>query len=70
MTGHWIEVKDGKWALQSSVIGFKAISSDHSGDNLGCYFVSICKHVGIIMDNQSKVCTTLIVQKYMLMRTL
>ena len=70
MTGHWIEVKDGKWALWLSVIGFKAISGDHSGDNLGHYFASICKRVGIIMDNQSKVCTTLIVQKYMLMRTL
>ena len=55
MTGHWIEVKDGKWELQSNVIGFKAISGDHSGDNLAHYFVAICKCAGIMAKKSSKV---------------
>ena len=55
MTGHWIEVTDGKWELRSSVIGFRVISGDHSGNNLGHYFVSTCQCVGIITDNGTKV---------------
>jgi len=62
ITGHRIEVKDGKWTLRLSVISFKAISDDHSSDNLGHYFMSICEHVGIITDNRSKVCTTLTIR--------
>ncbi|KAF8622594.1 hypothetical protein AX15_006893 [Amanita polypyramis BW_CC] len=54
MTGHWIKVKDGKWELQSSVISFKAISGDHSSDNLAHYFVVICKCAGIMAKKSSK----------------
>lgn len=46
MTAHWIEVKDGKWTLRSEVIGFQPISGEHSGRNLGRYFVSLCDRVG------------------------
>ena len=35
MTAHWIEVKEGKWEMRAGVIGFKALSGAHSGDNLG-----------------------------------
>ena len=55
MTGHWIEVNNGKWKLRSSVIGFRMISGDHSGNNLGHYFISICKHMGSITDKGTKV---------------
>jgi hypothetical protein len=35
LTGHWIDVMDsGKWVLRSEVVGFWALSGDHSGDNL------------------------------------
>ena len=47
MTTHWIDVKDAKWKMQSEVVGFKAISGDHDGDNLGCYFMGLCDCVGI-----------------------
>lgn len=55
MTGHWIEVRDGKWELKSSVIGFRVISGDHSGNNLGRYFASTCQRMGIITDKSTKV---------------
>ncbi|KAF8680603.1 hypothetical protein AX14_004549 [Amanita brunnescens Koide BX004] len=54
MTGHWIDVKEGNWKLRSTVIGFRAISGDHSGHNLARYFVSICKRAGIITEKNSK----------------
>ena len=37
MTGHWIEVKDDKWKLQSIILGFKVISDDVR------YHISYCK---------------------------
>jgi hypothetical protein len=54
MTGHWIEVKDNKWKLRSEVIGFQPVSGDHSGWNLGRYFVGLCDRVGIFNNNGSK----------------
>jgi hypothetical protein len=36
MTAHWIEVKEKKWKIRAEVIGFKAISGTHSGENLIC----------------------------------
>lgn len=55
MTGHWIEVKDGKWKLRAAVIGFKALSGDHSGENLGRYAVGLLDRVGIMDKKESKV---------------
>jgi hypothetical protein len=55
MTAHWIEVKDEKWSLRSEVVGFKAVSGDHSGWNLGRYFVGMCDRVGICSQEGSKV---------------
>lgn len=56
MTAHWIEVKEGKWKLKAEVIGFKALSGNHSGENLGRYAVGLLDHVGIMDQSQSKVC--------------
>ena len=58
MTAHWIDVKDGKWKMRSEVVGFKAISGDHGGDNLGRYFMGLCDRVGICNQDGSKVCMT------------
>jgi hypothetical protein len=58
----WIEVEradgkgnDEKWRLRWAVVGCKAVSGEHSGVNLGQYFVRICKRIGILGDQQSKV---------------
>jgi hypothetical protein len=55
MTAHWIEVIDGKWKMRSEVIGFKAISGAHSGENLGRYAVGLLDRVGIMSAKASKV---------------
>jgi hypothetical protein len=55
ITGHWIDVKAGKWELRSEVIGFRGISGDHSGANLGRYFLGMCERVGIVDAQTSKV---------------
>jgi len=55
MTAHWIEVKDVKWKLKAEVIGFKALSGAHSGENLGRYTVGLLDCVGIMDKKQSKV---------------
>jgi hypothetical protein len=55
MTAHWIEVNKGKWRLRSEVVGFQAISGEHSGWNLGRYFVGLCDRVGICSTGESKV---------------
>lgn len=56
MTAHWIEVKDGKWKLRAEVIGFKALSGTHSGENLGRYAGGLLDRVGIMGKNQLKAC--------------
>ena len=56
MMAHWIEVKEDKWLLCSEVVGFKVVSGDHSGWNLGQYFVGLCDRVGICQPKCSKVC--------------
>jgi hypothetical protein len=63
MTAHWIEVKDEKWKLRSEVIGFQSISGEHSGSNLGRYFVGLCDRVGIMSKNESKVRDLAIIDK-------
>jgi hypothetical protein len=55
MTAHWIEVTDGKWKLRAEVVGFQPISGEHSGENLGKYFVGLCDRVGITSEKHSKV---------------
>ena len=45
VTAHWIEVKKGHeeiWTIRLEVIGFWTVSGDHSGKNLGRYFVGVC----------------------------
>lgn len=56
MTAHWIEVSDGKWKMRAAVIGFKAISGSHTGENLGRYAVGLLDRVGIMDKNKSKAC--------------
>ena len=48
MTAHWIDVKDGEWKLRSEVIGFRGLSGNHGGDNLGKYLVGLYERVGIM----------------------
>jgi len=55
MTAHWIEVNDGKWKMRAAVIGFKAISGSHTGENLGRYTVGLLDRVGIMDKKKSKV---------------
>ena len=55
VTAHWIEVKNSKWKLRSEVIGFQPVSGEHSGGNLGRYFVGVCERVRIINAGRSKV---------------
>jgi len=56
MTMHWIEVKEKKWKLWVEVIGFKALSGAHSGEDLGRYAVGLLDCIGIMDKHQSKVC--------------
>jgi len=42
--------------LRSDVVAFKGLSGEHSGGNLGRYFVGLCERVGIITQSRSKVC--------------
>ncbi len=55
MTAHWIEVKNSEWNLRLEVVGFQPVSGDHSGWNLGRYFVGLCDRVGIFNEGGSKV---------------
>jgi hypothetical protein len=58
VTAHWIEVRlEPKeiWTMRSEVIGFRTVSGDHSGKNLGRYFVGVCDRIGITDKDRSKV---------------
>jgi hypothetical protein len=55
MTAHWIEVKEGKWKMRAEVVGFKALSGNHGGENLGRYAVGSLDHVGIMHKTGTKV---------------
>lgn len=67
LTAHWIEVvktKIGKeemqkWKMRGAVVGFKPVIGDHSRKNLGRHLVGMCKHVGILNKDTSKVRTSL-----------
>ena len=54
VTAHWIEVKGGKWKMRAAVIGFKALSGAHNGENLGRYTVGLLDRVGIMDKKGSK----------------
>ena len=41
-------IKDGKWKMWAAVIGFKALSGTHDGENLERYVVGLLDRVGII----------------------
>jgi len=47
MLAHWIEVKEKVWNMRAKVIGFKALSSAHSGENLGCYMVGLLEVLSV-----------------------
>ena len=53
MTVHWIEVKEGKWKMRVAVIGFKALSGGHSGENLGRYSVGLLDQVRIMSKSRT-----------------
>ena len=55
MTVHWIKVKDMKWKLRVEVIGFKALSGTHNGENLERYAVGLLDHMDIMDKKRSKV---------------
>lgn len=55
LTAHWIEVKKNKWNLCSQVIAFHGVFGAHSGVNLGRYIVGLCKRVGIVSGQSTKV---------------
>jgi hypothetical protein len=59
VTGHWIEVKKETrketWEMRSEVIGFRTVSGDHGGKNLGRYFVGVSDRIGITSTVNSKV---------------
>ena len=54
VTAHWIKVKSGVW-LWSEVVAFQGVSGEHTGLNLGWYFVGGCDHVGITGQDKLKV---------------
>ena len=54
MTAHWIEVKEEKWKMKAAVIGFRALSGAHSGENLRRYAVGLLDRVGIMDKKGSK----------------
>jgi hypothetical protein len=43
VTAHWVDVKNGKWKLRAEVVGFRVILGEHSGANLGQYFLGMCE---------------------------
>jgi len=59
ITAHWINVKgregEEMWEMHSEVIGFQSVSGDHSGKNLGQYFMGVCDQIGIMNTKRSKV---------------
>ena len=56
LTAHWVEsTQSGEWKIHGEVIAFHAITGAHTGENLGRYFVRLCKQAGIITSKGSKV---------------
>ena len=59
-------MKDGKWKMRSEIIGFKAISGAHSGENLGRYAVGLLDCVGIMSAKSSKACGLVLYIHYLI----
>jgi hypothetical protein len=57
VTAHWVDVTNGKWTMRAEVVGFRGISGEHSGANLGRYFLGVCERVGIVNAQRTKVNT-------------
>ena len=59
VTVHWIDMKGREggetWEMRSEVISFWSVSGDHSGKNLGQYFIGVCDQIGIMSTKRSKV---------------
>ena len=55
MTAHWIEVKEKKSIMRLEVIGFKALSGAHTGENLGRYAIGLLDCVRVVDEIRSKV---------------
>ncbi len=56
LTAHWIELKGTEWEMRVEVIGFKALSGAHTGENLGRYAVGLLDRVGIMDKTRTKAC--------------
>jgi len=55
ITAHWIQCKSPKsWSLCHAVVTFKGIVGEHTGENLACYFVALCKRAGILDSGNPK----------------
>lgn len=46
------------WKLKTTIMGFRSVEGAHDGDNLGRYYFSMCRQIGIIDVEKkvSKVC--------------
>ncbi len=55
-------MKEGKWKMRAEVIGFKAVSGNHSGENLGRHAVGLLDRVGIMDKNGTKVLVVILWQ--------
>lgn len=46
------------WKLKTTIMGFRSVEGAHDGDNLGRYYFSMCRRIGIINVEKkvSKVC--------------
>jgi len=62
LTAHWICAdlqKNSPWSLCSQVVAFWGVFGAHNGENLGHYFVSLCKRASIITKMSPKLlCVT------------
>jgi hypothetical protein len=61
ITAHWIEIKKEAWEMHSKVVGFRSVSGDHSGENLGHYFVGVCDRIGITSKVKHSLCIVVII---------
>ena len=61
MTEHWIDMKDKggkeKWTLCGGVLACRALSGDHSGENVGRYLMGLYDCMGITSKTHFKVHT-------------
>ena len=58
MLGQWFDVSDLGWTFRAGVLAFNVISGQHSGENLGRYYVKFLDRVGITSKSHCKVSYT------------